>query len=58
MIEKIELDEHKGDILDVVLYRLMQLIDKTNEIIDYLNDTSKTTKRTYMSTKTGVIIDD
>jgi len=35
-----------------------ELVNKTNEIIDYLNDTSKTTKRTYMSTKTGAIIDD
>lgn len=37
---------------------LGNIVTKINEIIDYLNDTSKTTKRTYMSTKTGAIIDD
>lgn len=30
-----------------------EIVIKINEIIDYLNDTSKTTKRTYMSTKRG-----
>lgn len=37
---------------------LENIVTKINEIIDYLNDTSQTTKRTYMSTKTGVVIDD
>ena len=36
----------------------LEITKKINEIIDYLNNTPETTKRTYMSTKTGAIIDD
>lgn len=57
MIEKIDKEKISSYIVEMPT-SLENITNKINEIIDYLNDTSKTTKRTYMSTNTGAIIDD
>ena len=60
MIEKLLYDPNCWDCYkqSIEIASKEEIVMKINEIIDYLNDTSKTTKRTYMSTKTGAIIDD